>query len=264
MARTTRTSPARRRSPSRRKKRRSGGFKVLMFLLLLVSTGYAAYQLDMSGYFTLKQVETAETIYLEPSVLDSLCDALFLGRSIFSDLGPLKDALATRPLIKKVSCLRRFPDRLRVQVLERRPVALANVGGILPVDDEGYVLPLDISRHRLELPLITPPSAGSVTTEEHTGRMRLDKNGRRLVQAVLCFRDMSPELLGRISEFGINEHGKITLVTMDRGLQVVMGKWVEPKNIDYLRWMFTELDSRDDKPSVVDLSFEGQIIVRSD
>ncbi len=237
--------------------------KVLLFLFLLFSSGYAAYQLDVGGYFTLKQIETAQTIYVEPALLDSLCKALFVGRSIFSDLGPAKDALTTQPLIKKVRCLRRFPDRLRVQITERRPVALANVGEILPVDDEGYVLPLDISRHRLELPVITPPSAGSVSSEEHTGRMRLNKEGRRLVQAVLCFRDMSPELLGRISEFRINEQGKITLVTMDRGLRVVMGKWVEPKNIDYLRWMFSELDGRDDRPSEVDLSFEGQIIVRN-
>ncbi len=237
--------------------------KVLLFLFLLFSSGYAAYQLDVDGYFTLKQIETAQTIYVEPALLDSLCEALFVGRSIFSDLGPAKDALATQPLIKKVRCLRRFPDRLRVQITERRPVALANVGEILPVDDEGYVLPLDISRHRLELPVITPPSAGSVSSDEHTGRMRLNKEGRRLVQAVLCFRDMSPELLGRISEFRINKQSKITLVTMDRGLRVVMGKWVEPKNIDYLRWMFAELDGRDERPSEVDLSFEGQIIVRN-
>ena len=147
---------------------------------------------------------------------------------------------------------------------ERRPVALANLGEIIPVDDEGYVLPLDISRHRMELPLITPPSAGSVTIDETTGRMRLDKQGRRLVQAVLCFKDMAPELLSRISEFGIDSQGKIALVTMDRGLRVVMGKWVEPKNIEYLKWMFTELDGRDDRPALVDLSFEGQIIVRKD
>ncbi|MBW7994979.1 MAG: FtsQ-type POTRA domain-containing protein [Candidatus Glassbacteria bacterium] len=263
MARVKRTNPSRRKSPSRRKRRRSGGIKVLMFLLLLVTSSYAAYQLDVGGYFTIKQVETSETVYVEAAELDSLCEALFVGRSIFSDLGPSKDALTSGPLIRKVRCLRRFPDRLRVQVVERRPVALANVGEILPVDDEGYVLPLDINRHRLELPVITPSSAGAVSIEENTGRMKLDKQGRRLVQAVLCFKDMAPELLPRISEFAIGEQGKITLITMEEGLRVVMGKWVEPKNIEYLRWMFDELDGRDDVPSLVDLSFKGQIIVKN-
>ena len=263
MARTKQSSPSRRRSPTRRKRRKSGAFKVLMFMLLLFSSGYAAYQLDVSGYFSVKSIETAETTYVEPAMLDSLCQSLFVGRSIFSDLGPVREILSSQPLIRSVRCLRRFPDRLRIQVTERRPVALANLGEIMPVDDEGYVLPLDITRHRLELPLITPPSAGSVTVDEKSGRMRLDKQGRRLVQAVLCFKDMSPELLPRISEFGIDSQGKIALVTMDQGLRVVMGKWVEPKNIEYLKWMFAELDNRDDRPVLVDLSFEGQIIVRN-
>jgi len=263
MVKTNQSSPAPRRSPVRRKRRKSGGFKVLMFLLLVVSSGYAAYQLDVGGYFTVRSVETSQTLYVAPAKLDSLCTALFVGKNIFSDLDLAKEQLAAQPLIRSVRCLRRFPDRLRVVVTERRPVALANLGEIMPVDDEGYVLPLDISRHRLELPLITPPSAGSVTTDEKTGRLRLDKQGRRLVQAVLCFKDMSPELLGRISEFGIDSQGKITLVTMDQGLRVVMGKWVEPKNVDYLKWMFSELDGREDRPALVDLSFEGQIIVRN-
>jgi hypothetical protein len=148
-------------------------------------------------------------------------------------------------------------------VEERRPVALANVGELLPVDAEGYVLPLDIDRHSLELPIITPRSVVALYHEEGNGMVRLDKEGCQLIQAVMAFNGLAPEMMTRVSEFTINDQGKITIVTMEQGLRVVMGRWVKRKNIDYLKWMLEELAARPDIPELVDLSFEGQIVVKS-
>jgi len=235
----------------------------VFLLLATVCSGYAAYKLDINGYFTIKKVDVNRTEFISETSLDSLCRCLFLGQSMLSDLEDEKNELSRLAFVKNVRCLRRFPDRIRIQVEERRPVALANVGELLPVDSEGYVLPLDINRHALELPIITPRSVVAIYHEEGSSMTRLDNEGRQLIQAVMAFNVLAPEMLPRVSEFAINEQGKIMIITMEQGLRVVMGKWVKRKNIEYLQWMLEELAGRRDIPELVDLSFEGQIVVKS-
>jgi hypothetical protein len=250
-------------SSAKRNRSRRSGFKVVVLLLATVCSAYAAYKLDINGYFTIKEVNVNRTEFIPEASLDSLCRCLFLGQSILSNLKDEKSELSRHTFIKKVHCLRRFPDRIRIQIEERRPIALANVGELLPVDSEGYVLPLDISRLTFELPIITPRGAVAVYHEEGSSRIRLNTEGRQLLQAVMAFNRLAPEMLSRMSEFAINDQGKITLVTMEQGLRVVMGKWVKRKNIDYLKWMLEELAGHHDIPELVDLSFDGQIIIKS-
>jgi hypothetical protein len=263
MASRKRSKARRNHSSSKRKRSRRSGFKVVVLLFATVCSGYAAYRLDVNGYFTIKQVNVNRTEFIPETSLDSLCRNLFLGQSMLSDLNDEKSELSRLTFVKKVRCLRRFPDRIRIQVEERRPVALANVGELLPVDSEGFVLPLDIDRHALELPIITPRSVVALYHEEGSGMIRLDKEGCQLIQAVMAFNVLAPEMLPMVSEFTINDQGKITIVTMEQGLRVVMGRWVKRKNLDYLKWMLEELAARHDIPELVDLSFEGQIIVKS-
>ena len=258
-----RSKASRNYSSSKRNRSRRSGFKVVVLLFATVCSGYAAYKLDINGYFTIKQINVNRTEFIAETGLDSLCRSLFLGQSMLSDLDDEKNELARLTFVKNVRCLRRFPDRIRIQVEERRPVALANVGELLPVDSEGYVLPLDIDRHTLKLPIITSRSVVALYHEESSGMIRLDKEGRQLIQAVMAFNGLAPEMLPRVSEFAINDQGKITIVTMDQGLRVVMGRWVKRKNIDYLKWMLEEFAGRRDIPELVDLSFEGQIVVKS-
>ena len=254
---------SRKSSFSRRGRGRRSAVKVLVLLLATVCSAYAAFKLDLDGYFTIRQVKVDKTRFISESALDSICRGLFSGKSILSDLGPAKKVIEDQPLIKQVRLLRKFPDCLQVQVEERKPVALVNLGELVPVDDEGCVLPLDVTRYGIELPIITPRSAAVLSSTDEGGRRQLNKEGRQLVQAVLAFGKLAPDMLRGVSEFTLNEEGKVTLVTLDDGLKVVLGKWVEAKNIDYLRWMLRELKSRADKPSLIDLSFDGQIVVKT-
>ena len=247
--------------PSARRRRKPGGLKVAVLLLATVATGYAAYKLDVEGYFTIREVTVNRPVYMDQAELDSLCRRLFVGRSILSDLGQPSTKLAAQPLILSVHCFRRFPDKLWIEVVEREPVALANVGELMAVDAEGYVLPLEADKRHLSLPIVTPSSASAVLTQ-NDGRQRLNREGCRLVQAVTTFRATAPDLLLGISEFTVDESGKIRLVTLEEGVTVVMGRWVEAREVEYYRWMLGEIQRRDDRPALVDLSYEGQIIVK--
>jgi len=248
----------------RRRRGRSNVRALLLLLLIALLSYYAANKLQLYKYFIIKQVMVEPTVYISAAYLESMCAELLLGANTLSSLSSQRKILEAEPMIKKVYFWRRFPDRLTVRVQEREPVALFNVGELLPIDSEGVVLDLDLSENRLNLPILTPRSVALSLDREPDAQPRLNRDGLLLLEAILSFKQNSPELLPLISEFTISEHGKVTLVTIKEGMRVVLGKWVEPDKLRYLKWMLEQVSRTEEKPALVDLSFEGQIILKKD
>lgn len=258
------TVPPRHRHASHRKgHRRRSLIKLLALLLLTGSSTYAAYRMDIGGYFAVRQVEVGPTTLIPRAELERLCRELFLGRNLVLSLADSKSLLLEEPLVRQVRLTRRFPDQLAVTVEERRPVALLNAGQLLPVDQDGYILPLADSLLSPELPILTPRGPALEAFQVEGKRQSLDRESRRLLEAALALEHLAPELLPRLSEITIDDQGKLTVIALEDGIRVVMGRWIEERNIRYLGWMLDELAGHPDKPQSVDLSFEGQIIVRN-
>ncbi len=252
----------RRRSASGRR-RGARGLKLLLLLALTGLSCYGAERCDLSRYFSVREVSVEPTHRIPAGELLALSREALLGRSMLGGFTGAEAVLRRHPLIKDVSLHRRFPDRVKVVVTEREPVAMLNCGELLPVDNEGYVLPLNDPAACAKLPLLTPRKAAFENLEPGDSRHRLDKDGRMLLETSLAFRRAAPEMLPLISEFTVNSEGKITLVTLNEGVQVVIGKWVRPETVRYLKWMMARLaEGGEIKPQEVDLSFDGQIIVK--
>ncbi|MBN2288080.1 MAG: cell division protein FtsQ/DivIB [Candidatus Glassbacteria bacterium] len=256
------TARNRKAGSNRRKRGRSNLRTLILLLLVTVVSCYAADRLKLYRYFVIKKVTMEQTTFISPAHLDSLCSSILLGASTLSSLSAQRKIIESEPLVKSVRFLRRFPDRLTVQVREREPVALLNVGELLPIDSEGFVLPIDLAVSRLDLPILTPRSAALSLGTEAGAQPRLNRDGRLLLEALLSLKQNSPELLPLVSEFTLNEQGKVTLVTVEDGMRVVLGKWVEPDKLRYLKWMLEQVSGVEEKPALVDLSFEGQIILK--
>ena len=259
------TGRARKRSRSS-SRRRKGGSKLRMLILLLVVTllsCYAVEYMSLDRFLLIKTTVASQTKYLDQSRAQAICDSLFLNRKIYSGFMQEKEALESSQYVNKVKLIRRFPNHLQVILTEREPVALVNMGHLIPVDQNGVFLPIEPSEFGIELPILT---ISNRTITERTGgtdsKTMLDKNGRQLLDALLEFKRNKPELIDQISEFVLEESGKVAVITVDGPIKVVLGKWVNKDNMKYLEWMLAQVKDLNNKPSFVDISFEGQIIVK--
>lgn len=244
------------------KKRGAKGLKLLLLLAMTGLSCYGAEQIDLKDYFSVREVTVENHGRIPEAEALDLCRTALLGRSMLGNLSEGAREIEKHPLIRDAGIHRRFPDRVKVVVTEREPVALLNHGELLPVDSEGYILPIEDQASRTDLPILTPRRTSYETVEQQNNIRRLNKDGRMLLETSLAFRRLAPEMLGQISEFTVNSEGKITLVTMDDAVQVVIGKWVRPETVNYLKWMLARLAEGGNKPQEVDLSYEGQIIVK--
>ncbi len=111
----------------------------------------ALAQLD---FFHVHRVEFEGLRYAKASELLSVL-RVDTTQSVWQPLPPLGDRLTMHPLVAEAEVLRRLPGTLVARVVERAPVALAPVNGVLrPADASGRALPIDPARVPLDIPIV--------------------------------------------------------------------------------------------------------------
>ncbi len=110
---------------------------------LLIALGGLALALTRSSLFTLRQVEVAGC---EPRLAEDIERAARQnapGSLLTLPLAALRQSLESLSRVRQVSVIRILPDTLRIVVVERKPVVLAQMaerGGLVWLDEEGVVI----------------------------------------------------------------------------------------------------------------------------
>jgi cell division protein FtsQ len=185
-----------------------------------------------------------------------------IGRNIFFiPLAHRKQQLEQIPWVESASVMRFVPNRLRIEIHERTPVAFARIGSHISLIDAGGNL-MDLEpgpKHKYSFPVITGMNAGEPLSVR-AARMR---NYNDLIQQL----DYSGAHYSQdLSEVDIADGEDVKVVTADTsgGVLVHLGSAnylpryrVYVTHVEAWRQQFEKLES-------VDLRFDGQIIVNPD
>jgi len=140
---------------------------IFVFFLAVGCAGmiYVAYGALMhDGHFMLRSASSIEVQGIDQVTRDQVLDVFAgdLEHNIFTvPLAERRSALEQLPWIEHATVMRLLPNRLRVQIVERVPVAFASVGGHVSLIDANGVL-LDVpsdAESRYSFPVITGFSA---------------------------------------------------------------------------------------------------------
>ncbi|HZD04278.1 MAG TPA: FtsQ-type POTRA domain-containing protein [Longimicrobiales bacterium] len=176
--------------------------------------------------------------------------------SVWDDPMPWVRPLLANPLVEALDVGRDLPDSLVVRVTETSPVALVPTPTLVPVDADGRRLPIDPSRHRLDLPLLRPgdDSAGEAA------RLQV----RPLAHELQRLGSADPEFVAMLSELDWEGEGDATALWGD---PVVAFRFTPPLSAARLHEamaVFTDATARfpDRRLRAVDLRYAEQVIVR--
>lgn len=205
--------------------------------------------------FRVRQVEVRGTRYLAPH---EVLEVSGLGEqsSVFDAPETWIGALERHPMIESARVERRLPSTVRIVVTETRPVALARVGTLVPVDRFGRVLPLAPEAARLDLPILI----GEV--EVDAAGLIADPDARAAVGALARLQDEEPALARAVSEFAGGGALRLLLRLGEPTLALLP---LEPSRtrLNEVRRTLDHLATRGElaRVRVVDGRFEGQVVV---
>jgi len=167
-----------------------------------------------------------------------------------ADVDALARALERHPWLLRARAARRWPPAIEVAVVERRAVALVDLGGLYLVDREGQVFKRAAAGDGLDLPLVT-------------GFGRDDYVQRRaevepLLRAALRIaEDWAAAGLDRplpLSEVHLDGTGGVTAYAGEEGLAVRLGEGAEvPRKLERLKAVLAALRAEGRRAEVIHL-----------
>jgi cell division septal protein FtsQ len=199
-----------------------------------------AFELDGARYLTVEEALAAARV---PE-----------GAGVWDDPTAWVTGLEAHPLVRSARVRRRLPATLVFEITEREPVALIPTPILEAVDADGNVLPVDPSRHGLDLPLLGVTGASRPAPEAvAVMAAEVERLGR-----------IDPAFLARTSELVQDERGDL------------IARWSEPQVAFRFRpevpaWRLREgqavlaeaslraVGSR--APATVDLRFADQVVI---
>ncbi len=184
-----------------------------------------------------------------------------IGRNIFFvPLGQRKAQLEQIPWVESASVMRFVPNRLKVEIQERTPVAFARVGSkILLTDRAGTLMELPGSKKKYSFPVIVgmsqgePPSTRTARMKIYNDVVRqLDAGGARYSQD--------------LSEVDLTDPDDVKVLANNRAGEVLVhlgsSNYLERYKV-YVTHV-QEWQQQFDKLESVDLRYDRQIIVNPD
>lgn len=246
--------PYRRRLFVARHRKRSLALRLLkpfsLALLLVASPAALAAWVLTSPEFTLQEV-SIEGAYRVPEAWVRAELAPLAGRSLVElPAARAEQRLEAHPWVRSVTVRKRLPNRLEIDIEERRPAALLNRDGELYyVDLDGIAFaPFDPSMESSDLLLVS----GSSRSPELREAMTL---ATRLVA-------LDGELGAGLSEVEVLNHRDFRLYTAALPFPLVISSRDVGPRLESLHQVLPMLEHRLDSVGAIDLRFDRYIVVQ--
>lgn len=225
--------------------------------LILFTWGYVRW-LEHSDTFTVNRIEVDGNEMLSS---DELAEegGVTPDMNIWTvDLAGVTRQLKEHVFVSEVYIQREFPNRIKVSVEEKKPVALLNYQSKLYcLDPEGLVLP-SVPNKAYDLPVISGAFQGTLSLGQYVSGSTIGK-GLQFVNTVLSDR---PELYKILSEINIYRKG-LKVYLSQSGIPVTIGDEYYQMKIRSLDAVLRDLVSNNSLKQVkyINLQYRGQVVV---
>ncbi len=199
---------------------RTGG-SILLSLLAIGCLVALFYLFTGSRFFALRRVDVTGNKLLSVDDVEAMVKPNVQRGVLNADLDKIRQNLKDYPLIREAEVARLLPDRLRVVIVERQPVALArrSDGSVVCVDDEGVMFG-DNSLWRGKAP--PPLISGLAEDGERAGE--INRQYVMTYRRLLADLDQTePPLSSRIDEVYFDEDQGVRLILVDSRVAVLIG-----------------------------------------
>ena len=229
--------------------------KHILALLLLFAAFFTAFQ---KGYFFLVNSEefAIRTVRIScahdplAAAVANLFQGRRLGNILLFDINAVQERLQTIPWVKSAQVRKVFPSSLKVDVLERKPFALLEDGGLALVDEDGVVLEKETSPSEWDLPIIRRRNALPAGFPENWEALKS------------VIRNLPLREKNRLESLEYTELGDITLLFKDDPVKILVDGASVAEKLALFRSYRPGWERRFGALSVADLRFSGRVIIR--
>jgi len=177
----------------------------------------------------------------------------------FSDLGSYKDSIESLDHIKDCKVSRIFPNRVKIEVYEREPLALISANELIIIDSEGICLSVEYCE--ISLPILSNFKTDQESYEK--GKKTKSPNVIKAIDVIKYSKDNFYSLYENISEFVFNKEDEYEIILKNGRTKILLGNDNIFTKINYLN-AFSDVLPEDktlESYKYIDLRYKRQIVV---
>ncbi|MCX5754388.1 MAG: cell division protein FtsQ/DivIB [Candidatus Krumholzibacteria bacterium] len=208
-----------------------------------------------SGIFIITDVQFFGDGTIPQDSLKRIRAGLIGGNLVTVSFSDAREALLAFPEVRDAVFVRHPWHAVECRVLKREPVALLVAGDILEVDGEGVIIPRRAGKGDIDLPVITGIDPREI------GKRSAARSIECAVEILGLFKKLGLSPAKQLSEIHISGED-IDLVWMGTGTLIRLGRDQYAGRVRKLESVLGILNDRERFPSVIDLRFDRQVVVR--
>jgi cell division protein FtsQ len=196
--------------------------RVTCALLLAASLGggaWAGYRAVMTApHFAVREVVLPETRHVSREELLALC-GIEPGNNIFSvDLDRVERDLGAHPWLDRAAVRRELPARIIVELTEREPALLVELGGLYLADRDGHVFKRAEPEETAGLVVVTGITRAAYLSD----RLHAEASLRGALQVLQTYT--AGPARPAIGEVHLEDDGGVVLYATERGVALRLGQ----------------------------------------
>lgn len=236
--------------------------KVVLGLACVALVGgllFAGYRsLDSLTFFRLKRIEVSAAKRL---TRDEIMTAAGIepGRDLLRmNLKKMGEQLALNPWVETVRIRRYYPDAVSIDITEREPLAVVNMGYLYYLDKKGTVFKVLNQGDRLDYPVVTGFSEDDLTSDPAGMKDAL----KTTCDLLALLREKCAFIFADVSEIHYDKGYGFTLFTASGALPVKIGAGDFQAKFSRLARIYPNLKVQQQSIQYIDLDYNDKIVVK--
>ena len=230
----------------------------LLFLLTLTSAvkwanyrkSFVLTEVDISGYNILEKKDYQ--VIVSEFKIESINNY---------KLREISNKIEKNPFVKAVQVSRQFPNVIKINIVERKPLAIINLDEKLMIDNDGFVLPNHIYGDNVLIPVLSGfnPAKDLYPYGEKTLSIKVKEAISILNQLSKSYN----KLYNNISEITLNNNDDYVIILSDRPTRVILGKKNIMTKLNILKTFDKSLGQRQlTDYRLLDMRYNKQLVAR--
>ena len=173
-------------------------------------------------------------------------------------LSRIGEQLAKNPWIEAVKVRRYFPHTVTIDIDEREPAAVVNMGYLYYLDEKGDIFKPLTEGDRLDYPVLTGFAEEDMARDPNGFRQGL----QRALELIGLLKEGAALPLGDVSEIHYDKGFGFTIFTAQGGVPVRLGNGAFGDKLARLARIYNDLRAQLPRMEYIDLDYADKIVVK--
>ena len=237
-------------------------FTSISFLLFFALVKVSSWWCINSNHLILDNISISNTKIIKNEDFHDLVNN-FIGNSLEDiRIDSISKIIEKHPYVEAARVSKWYPSEIKIELIEREPIAILNIKPMVYLDKYGFVLPYKTSKTNFNLPILN--NFNTNLDYYPYGNKALSENVGNCIEWLNRIKIEYPSLYQDISEMKMTSENNINLILNEYPTQIFLGKNHIWTKIEILKKFETELlPKKLSDFGYLDMRYDNQVIAKN-